>query len=145
MKLGTMITDVTQSFFQRPITQKYPFERHETPVRLRGFLHFDPTNCTGCGMCGTDCPAGAIEMHVLDKKAKRFVMVYHVDRCTFCAQCVHTCNQHSLEMQNDLWELAALSREPFATYFGDPDDIKLVLVGPAEPETEPGAEPVKEA
>ena len=141
MKLGTMITDVTQSFFRRPITQKYPFERFETPTRLRGHLHWNPEKCTGCGMCATDCPAGAIEMHVLDKKAKRFVMVYHVDRCTFCAQCVHTCNQDCLMMQKDIWELASLQREPFAVYYGDPNDIIFVREGSPEPETVSGETP----
>jgi formate hydrogenlyase subunit 6/NADH:ubiquinone oxidoreductase subunit I len=140
MKLGTMISDVTQSFFKRPITQKYPFERFETPNRLRGHVHWDSEKCTGCGMCGTDCPAGAIKMHVLDKKAKRFVMVYHMDQCTFCAQCVHSCNQGCLEMQNDVWELAALQKEPFIVYSGDPNDIIIVQEGIPEPEAETVAE-----
>jgi len=138
MKLGTMISDVTNSFFRRPITQKYPFERFETPDRLRGHLHWDSEKCTGCGMCGTDCPAGAIKMHVLDKKAKRFVMEYHVDQCTFCAQCVHSCNQDCLSMQKDVWELAALNKKPLVVYFGDPNDIIIIQEGLPEPGPESG-------
>ena len=142
MKLGTMLSDVTHSFFRRNITQKYPFERFETPERLRGHLHWDSEKCTGCGMCGTDCPAGAIKMHVLDKKAKRFVMEYHIDRCTFCAQCVHSCNQDCLSMQKDVWELAVLNRDPLVVYFGDPNDIIIVQEGLPEPgsESEPALE-----
>ncbi len=140
MKLGTMLSDVTHSFFRRNITQKYPFERFETPERLRGHLHWDSEKCTGCGMCGTDCPAAAIKMHVLDKKAKRFVMEYHIDQCTFCAQCVHSCNQDCLSMQKDVWELAALNRDPLVVYFGDPNDVIIVQEGLPEPEPEPASE-----
>ncbi len=76
-----------------------------------------------------DCPAQAIEMIVIDKKAKRFVMRYHVDRCTFCAQCVHSCRQGCLEMSNKVWELAALKTDAFTIYTGDEQDISLVLSG----------------
>ena len=71
MKIGTMFSDVARSFFQRPITEKYPFTRPETPWSLRGCLMWDPVECTGCGMCARDCPANALEMVVIDKKAKR--------------------------------------------------------------------------
>ena len=132
MKFGTMFSDVIVSLFQRPVTERYPAERSEAPERLRSVLSWVQENCTGCGMCAKDCPANAIELVVLDKKAKRFVMVYHVDRCTFCAQCVHTCMQNSLELLNDTWELAALSKDPFTLYFGDPQDVELVRSGALE-------------
>ena len=76
-----------------------------------------------------DCPAQAIEIVVIDKKAKRFVMRYHEDRCTFCAQCVYSCRQGSLEMSNEIWEMAALSKDAFTIYTGDEQDIALVLSG----------------
>lgn len=132
MKLGAMFNDVTTSLFQRPVTEKYPFERHEAPERLRSYLHWNSENCTGCGMCAQDCPAKAIEIITLDKKAKRFVFVYHVDRCTFCAQCVFTCMKSSLEMRNDSWELAALSKESFTVYYGSEEDVQQVLAGAVE-------------
>ena len=74
MKIGVMFSDITTSLFQRPITEKYPFERREAPERLRGHLIWNSEKCTGCGLCATDCPANAIEMHVLDRKTKRFVL-----------------------------------------------------------------------
>lgn len=68
MKIATMLGDVWQSIWQRPITQKYPFERLEAPVRLRGKLHWNPEKCTGCALCNKDCPANAIEIITVDKK-----------------------------------------------------------------------------
>lgn len=129
MKIGIMFRDISSSLFKRPITELYPFERKDAPARLRGKLSWDPESCTGCGLCAKDCPANAIEMHVVDRKGKRFVMEYHADRCTFCAQCVHSCRQGSLSLSNEDWELAALTREPFTIYFGDPSDVEKVLAG----------------
>jgi formate hydrogenlyase subunit 6/NADH:ubiquinone oxidoreductase subunit I len=127
MKIGTMFRDVVTSLFWKPVTEKYPFERREAPEQFRGRLLWDPANCTGCGLCGMDCPANAIQVMMLDKKAKRFVIRYHVDRCTFCAQCVFSCCQGSLSMSSELWELAGPDREGFTLYFGKEEDIREAL------------------
>jgi formate hydrogenlyase subunit 6/NADH:ubiquinone oxidoreductase subunit I len=129
MKIGVMFGDVAKSLFRKPVTERYPFERSEAPQRFRGQLTWKPENCTGCGLCAMDCPAQAIEVIVIDKKAKRFVLRYHEDRCTFCAQCVHSCRQGSLEMSNEIWEMAALNKDTFTIYSGDEQDIALVLSG----------------
>ena len=113
MKIGSMWKDVTKSFFERPATERYPFERRPAPQRLRGMLHWDYETCIGCGLCQKDCPAEAIEVEVIDRKAKLFNFTYHADRCTFCAQCVHSCNKGSLMLSHDEWELAALNKTPF--------------------------------
>src|SRR5450756_567391 len=88
MRIGAMLGDISRSLFKRPVTERYPFERKAAPERLRGQLTFDPTKCTGCKICVRDCPANGIEIMVVDKVAKRFVMRFHTDRCTYCAQCV---------------------------------------------------------
>jgi formate hydrogenlyase subunit 6/NADH:ubiquinone oxidoreductase subunit I len=129
MKIGVMFGDVANSLFRKPVTERYPFERSQAPERFRGQLVWKQENCTGCGLCAMDCPAQAIEMIVIDKKAKRFVMRYHVDRCTFCAQCVYSCRQDSLEMSNEIWEMAALNKDAFTIYSGDEQDILFVLAG----------------
>jgi formate hydrogenlyase subunit 6/NADH:ubiquinone oxidoreductase subunit I len=136
MKLAAMVKDVWRSLFLRPATEYYPFERSESPVRLRGRLHWNPTGCTGCCLCNKDCPSEAIELIVLDKKAKRFVMRYHADRCTFCAQCVQNCRFDCITMSPTDWELAAIGKEPFAVYYGDDSDIDSVLGKLAAPVAE---------
>ena len=126
-RVGAMLGDVTRSLFKRPVTEKYPFERRAAPERLRGKLYYDPEKCTGCGLCNKDCPSNAIELITLDKKAKRFVLKYHMDRCTYCAQCVQNCRFECLGMSPDQWELAALSKEPFTVYYGKDEDVQAVL------------------
>jgi len=127
MKIATMFSDIWRSIWQPPVTQKYPFERLEAPERLRGKLHWNSENCTGCALCSKDCPANAIELITIDKKEKRFVMKYHMDRCTYCAQCVESCRFNCIEMSDKEWELAATSKEAFTVYYGTDDDLQLFL------------------
>lgn len=121
-----MLGDISRSFFKRPVTERYPFERRATPERLRGQLMFDPAKCTGCKICVRDCPARGIELMVVDKATKRFVMRFHTDRCTYCAQCVVSCNFDALGMSHEVWELAALSRTPFLVSLGRAEDIEAL-------------------
>lgn len=122
-----MLEDIVRSLFRRPITQKYPFERHEAPERLRGQLHWDGEKCTGCCLCSKECPANALELITVDQKNKRFVLQYHVDRCVFCSQCVQNCRFSCLSMSNTEWELAAQNKEPFTIYYGDEGDVAQIL------------------
>jgi len=138
-KIGAMLGDITRSLFQRPVTQRYPFERRATPQRLRGQLHWDPEKCTGCALCNKDCPANAIELITLDKASKRFVMRYHIDRCTYCGQCAQNCRFKCIDMSSEEWELAGLSREPFTVYYGRDEDIQAVLARWGQPDVAPDA------
>lgn len=126
MKLGTMLGDAIASLFSKPNTRLYPFDRQEAPARYRGQLIWNQATCTACGLCAMDCPAEAIEMLVIDKKTRQFVFRYHEDRCTFCAQCVHSCNKGSLSLSN-VWEMAALGKEGFIIDSGSEEDIAEVL------------------
>lgn len=131
MKPGTMLKDIATSLLRRPATERYPFVRRAAPDRLRGRLVWDPAACTGCGLCATDCPAHALEVFVLDRKAKRFELTYHVDRCTFCAQCVHSCRQGCLRLAADEWELAALTRDAFVETRGNRENDVANAPAPA--------------
>jgi formate hydrogenlyase subunit 6/NADH:ubiquinone oxidoreductase subunit I len=128
-----MLGDIVRSFFQRPATQKYPFERSQPPSRLRGALIWNPEKCSGCGLCVKDCPSDALEVIILDRPAKRFVVRYHADRCTFCAQCVQNCRFKCIELSNKQWELAALNKEAFMGYQGSQANIDEYLEKEANP------------
>jgi formate hydrogenlyase subunit 6/NADH:ubiquinone oxidoreductase subunit I len=141
MKLGVMINDILASAFKRPITERYPFERKAAPIQLRGKLLWNRAACTGCGLCAKDCPSNAIDVIVIDRKARQFVFNYRVDHCLFCAQCVHSCRQGCLQMQSDVWELAALNRDGYQLMFGAEADVNTYLAGVAAGGEEPAAEP----
>lgn len=132
MKIGTMLNDVIVSLFLPPATQLYPFERRGGPVRLRAHLIWDKQSCTGCGVCSMDCPSNAIDVIAIDKKSNQIVIRYHLDRCTFCAQCVSSCMKGSLSFINDEWEFAALNKKTFKIFYGDPEDVGQVLAGSIE-------------
>lgn len=125
--IGAMLGDIVQSLFTRPATELYPFVRNIDPERLRGKLVWNPEKCTGCQLCVKDCPSDAIELIVVDKVNKKFVMRYHADRCTFCAQCVESCRLKCIDMSNEEWELAALTKNPFEVYYGREEDVQNVL------------------
>lgn len=127
MKIGAMLGDIVRSLFKSPATVSYPLEVSPTPDRLRGKLIWDYRHCNGCGLCVKDCPANAIELVVLDRKTKRFVMEYDENRCIYCAQCVKTCRSEAMRLSNTVWELAALKRDTFKVYYGRYDDIRKHL------------------
>jgi formate hydrogenlyase subunit 6/NADH:ubiquinone oxidoreductase subunit I len=125
--IGAMLGDVMRSLFRKPVTEQYPFVRSDVPERLRGKLMYDSEKCSGCMLCVKDCPANAIEILVVDKVNKKFAMRYHADRCVYCAQCVVSCRFKCLNMSNEQWELASVSREPFEVYYGKDEDVKFLL------------------
>lgn len=123
LPIGLMISDVIASFFKKPITRQYPFERNEAPEQFRGKLVWNLEKCTGCMLCVKDCPARAIELVVVDRAAKRFILRFREDRCTYCSQCVINCRQGCLQQLSTEWELASLTKAPFTVYYGRQDDV----------------------
>ena len=126
MKIGTMLKDIMDSFFKDPATQMYPFEKIAPPQRYRGALIYNPKVCTGCSLCIKDCPSKAIELIILDRAAKRYVLKYHMDRCVYCGQCVVNCKPKCMGMSNEDWEHARLTKE-FTVHYGKDEDIAEYL------------------
>jgi formate hydrogenlyase subunit 6/NADH:ubiquinone oxidoreductase subunit I len=127
MKIGALLGDVARSLFKPAATVQYPLEPSIAPDRLRGKLIWDYRRCTGCNLCVKDCPANAINLIILDRKQKRFVMEYDENRCIYCAQCVQSCRFQALRMSNTVWELAALKKDAFKVYYGRYDDIHKLI------------------
>ncbi len=125
--IGAMLGQIMQSLVSRPVTESYPFVHYPNPDRLRGKLYWDPQKCSGCQLCVKDCPSDALELIVIDKVNKRFVLKYHTDRCTFCAQCVENCRFKCIGLSNEEWELASLTQEPFVVYYGRTEDVQALL------------------
>ena len=122
MSIGTMFQDILESFFKKSATQLYPAERITPPQRYRGVLSYSPSACTGCGLCVKDCPSDAIELIILDRAAKQYVVKYHMDRCIYCGQCMVNCKFKCIGMSHDEWEHAALDKN-FMVYYGRDEDI----------------------
>lgn len=136
MKIGVMLSDITRSLFKKPITEPYPFKRKPAPEHLRSSFHWDQDKCTGCLMCVRDCPSEALDLTIIDRKSKRFVMHYQVDRCIFCGQCVHSCNFSSISMTGDKWEHASLNTKAFDIMFGREEDVQSVLANESQTNAE---------
>jgi formate hydrogenlyase subunit 6/NADH:ubiquinone oxidoreductase subunit I len=136
LPIGSMIGDVLRSFFSKPVTRPYPFDRIEAPEAFRGKLIWDLSKCTGCQLCIKDCPADAIELIIVDRPNKRFIMKYHADRCTYCAQCVVNCRFKCLKLSSTEWELGSLVKAPFTVHYGRDVDVDAYL---AEQEQNPPA------
>ena len=136
MKIGTMFKDIVESTFTKSATQLYPAEKVSPPDRYRGELFFDPKACTGCSLCVKDCPSNAIELTILDRAAKRYVMKYQKDRCVYCGQCVINCKFKCISMSHEDWEHAALEKN-FTIYYGRDEDVAQFLEGLINPAAQP--------
>jgi formate hydrogenlyase subunit 6/NADH:ubiquinone oxidoreductase subunit I len=137
-----MLMDVISSFFTKSATQMYPAERNEPPKRFRGALDYDAKLCTGCGLCVKDCPSNAIQLTILDRAQKRYVLRYDMDRCIYCGQCVINCKVKCMGMTHDDWEHAKLEKV-FTVYYGKEDDVAQFLANRSTPVVGTAGSPAK--
>ncbi len=109
---------VTGYYFVHPreiVTQQYPENRKTLKMydRFKGevVMPHNENNehkCTGCGICGINCPNGSIEIiskSIVNEegKKKRAIdkHIYHLGMCTFCALCVKTCPSNALAFSQE--------------------------------------------
>ncbi|MGL5786975.1 MAG: 4Fe-4S dicluster domain-containing protein [Bacteroidales bacterium] len=100
---------------KRILTQQYP-ENRETlyiPERFKATLYLKKDDegaykCTACTLCQTNCPNDTIRIETKtvtleNGKNKRVLATYTYDlgSCTFCGQCVDSCNFDALAFSND--------------------------------------------
>ncbi|MCL4430004.1 MAG: 4Fe-4S binding protein [Chloroflexi bacterium] len=93
--------------FTKPATTKYPYVKPQLPDNFRGQPIFDIGLCVGCGLCGRDCPARAIEMVEIET-GKRYPQ-FRLDKCIFCYQCAETCPKKAI-MNSTFYELATVDK-----------------------------------
>lgn len=123
MKIFPMLADALRSLLRRPVTESYPAKLPVLPERFRGTLTWEASRCTGCQLCVRDCPAEALELITIDKRAKQFDMIYYTDRCTFCGQCAQSCRFDCFTLSNDMGQMAAYQPADLRRYFRRRDDV----------------------
>lgn len=118
--IGVMFTEIMKSLLvEKRATVLYPIERLTPPERFRGRLHYDPNECTLCGLCARDCPGFVIKV-VRTKVEKEDGTVergghleFEMDRCIFCGQCAESCPEAAITFSHD-FELAQADRAAFS-------------------------------
>lgn len=127
---------VTGYYFIHPktvVTQRYPENRDELKMfdRFKGevVMPHDGNNqhqCTGCGICQTNCPNGSIEIISKreaneDGKMVRMIdkHIYHLSMCTFCGLCVKTCPSNALAFSQE-FEHAVFDRSKLTKVLNKP-------------------------
>ncbi len=120
--LGGFVQTV-RSFFRRPITQLYPYERPALEARFfgaPGLLWDDVADeivCVACNICARACPDDCIYL-TGDKYGgakttkKNIVRDYFIDlaHCSYCGICVEVCPFDANEMTPH-FELSTYDRQ----------------------------------
>jgi len=107
---GKIINMAVKNLFKKPATIKYPKGLMDIIDNYRGEIKYDPSNCSGCGLCVRICPAGAIKItNEGTKEDKKMKAELNVARCIFCCQCVDTCVKKCLSYSQNI-DLSCLNK-----------------------------------
>ena len=94
------------------ITEFYPEEKPNLPIRVRSSMGLDRGKCISCNMCVMACPNSVIKLTSEKDETtnKKVLMSYHmnVGRCLFCGMCTEVCPTKALtvtqEFENSIFE-----------------------------------------
>lgn len=106
LKLPSLIKEVMENLFKKPVTRKYPFEKPRIAEGFRGRPYFVWERCVECGICEDVCPTFAIKLQWTNG---RHVPWYDLSRCCFCHECIYNCPSHAI-LPSKEFELSATKK-----------------------------------
>ncbi len=108
---GKIVSMALKNLFMKPATIEYPNGKLHIADNYRGKLTYNAENCTGCGLCVRNCPAGAIKIVNEGTKTDRKMKAsLNIGRCIFCGQCVDSCPRGCLSCTQNI-TLSSLSKD----------------------------------
>lgn len=114
--MASMLGDALKALVNKPATRR---SLPPPPERVRSALMWVREDCTGCGLCAMECPADALEVTVIDRKAKRFVLKHDTGKCIYCGQCVVSCNRDAIIMRPEGGPPPAADTSDMVVVFGE--------------------------
>jgi len=94
------------------ITEFYPEQKPNLPIRVRSSMGLEREKCISCNMCAMACPNGVIKLTSEKDETtnKKVLKSYQMDvgRCLFCGMCAEVCPTKALtvtqEYENSVFE-----------------------------------------
>lgn len=106
------------------ITEFYPEEKPNLPIRVRSSMGLEKDKCISCNMCAMACPNSVIKLTSEKNEAnKKVLKTYHMDvgRCLFCGMCAEVCPTKALKVTQD-----------FENAIYEPEDMQWDMIKRAE-------------
>jgi ferredoxin len=69
------------------------------PVAGRNGLHFDPQQCTSCGLCVFVCPTKAVSTR--DETTDDYVRRFDLNKCVYCGLCEAACPTWAIKLTHN--------------------------------------------